>query len=81
MNARPVVADTPDVRQAAVATAMAQGYPTYITQEIEGIAEQYSFSGEGPLVRIWPRGQASVGVPRHVLSQNFAGGRVATHRL
>jgi hypothetical protein len=74
LNARPVVADTPEVRQAAVATAMAQGYPTYITQEIEGIAEQYSFSGEGPLVRVWPRGQARVGVPRHALSQNMADG-------
>lgn len=73
-NATPLIADLPAAREAAVATAMAHGYPTYITQEIEGIAEQYSFSGEGPLVRIWPRGHANPGLPRHPLVQPFVDG-------
>jgi len=71
-HAQPVIADTPAARQAAVDTAVAQGYPTYITQEIEGIAERYSFSGEGPLVRVWPRGTAQVAAPSVVLDQDFA---------
>ena len=73
-NATPVVADLPAAREAAVATLMADGAPTYLTQEIAGIAERYSFSGDGPLVRVWPRGQAQAGVPQHVLSQPFVAG-------
>jgi len=73
-NAQPVIADTPAARQAAVDAAVGQGYPTYITQEIEGIAERYSFSGQGPLVRVWPRGEAQIGAPRTALSQDFADG-------
>ena len=73
-NATPVVADQPAAREAAVIAAMAQGAPTYLTQEIAGIADTYSFSGDGPLVRVWPRGQAQVGTPSHPLSQSLAEG-------
>ena len=73
-NAIAVVADQPAARQAAVEAAMTQGYPTYLTQEVAGIAERYSFSGEGPLVRVWPRGQAQAGVPQHPLAQPFVDG-------
>ncbi len=73
-NAQPVIADTPTARQAAVEAAIAQGYPTYITQEIEEIADRYSFSGEGPLVRVWPRGTAQPGTPRTQVAQAFADG-------
>lgn len=73
-NAIAVVADQPAARQAAVAVAMTQGYPTYLTQEVAGIADRYSFSGEGPLVRVWPRGQAQVGAPQHPLDQFFVDG-------
>jgi len=73
-NAVPVVADRPENRQAAVAAAMAQGHPTYLTQEVEGIAEAYSFSGAGPLVRVWPRGEAQTGAPSHQHSHAFADG-------
>lgn len=71
-NATPVVADQPAARVAAVAALMAAGAPTYLTQEIAGIAERYSFSGDGPLVRVWPRGQAQAGAPKHPLAQTFA---------
>ncbi|MEZ4862335.1 MAG: DUF2723 domain-containing protein [Caldilineaceae bacterium] len=64
-NATPIMANDPDARRMAITTAMAQGYPTYITQEVAGIADQYSFSGEGPLVRVWPRGAAQAGSPQH----------------
>jgi hypothetical protein len=73
-NATPIVADLPPARQAAVMASVAQGYPTYLTQEVEGIAERYSFSGEGPLVRVWPRGQAQAGTPHHPLAQAFVNG-------
>lgn len=73
-NATAIVADQPAERQAAVMTAMTQGYPTYLTQEVAGIAERFSFSGEGPLVRVWPRGAAQVGAPQHPLAQPFVDG-------
>ncbi len=73
-NATVVVADQPADRQAAVDAAMAQGYPTYLTQEVAGIAERYSFSGDGPLVRVWPRGEAQAGAPQHALAQPFVDG-------
>ncbi len=73
-NAHAVIADTPSARQEAVDSAVAAGYPTYITQEIEGTAERYSFSGEGPLVRVWPRGEAQTGIPHMPLSYFFANG-------
>ncbi|MBX3013888.1 MAG: DUF2723 domain-containing protein [Caldilineaceae bacterium] len=73
-QATPVIADRPAQRLAAVTESMAQGYPTYLTQEVAGIADYYSFSGEGPLVRVWPRGQAEVGPPQHALQQAFIEG-------
>jgi len=73
-NALAVVADQPADRQAAVEAAMAQGYPTYLTQEVAGIAERYSFGGEGPLVRVWPRGAAQAGAPQYPLAQSFVDG-------
>ncbi|MCB0189161.1 MAG: DUF2723 domain-containing protein, partial [Caldilineaceae bacterium] len=58
LSATGIVANEPSDRYAVTVQTVATGYPTYVTQEIAGIAELYSFSGEGPLVRVWPRGQA-----------------------
>jgi len=63
-HAHGVVANDPAQRRAAIAAALQAGAPTFITQEVEGIATQYSFSGAGPLVRVWPRGQAIMAVPQ-----------------
>jgi hypothetical protein len=62
-NATALAVDDPQARRDAIAAAVAEGLPTYITRELEGIAETYSFSGEGPLVRVWPRGEAQVEEP------------------
>ncbi len=59
----PVALDDPAARQAFVAAGMAAGYPLFLTQEVAGIGNQYSFSAEGPLVRVWPRGSAQPGMP------------------
>jgi hypothetical protein len=67
MAATPVVADDEETRRAAIAHSLAVGAPTYITREIADIATRYSFSGEGVLVRVWPRGQAQVDPPQHPL--------------
>ncbi len=48
--------------------------PTYLTRELNGIEDRYSFSGEGPLVRVWPRGQAQIGPPQHTLDVSLADG-------
>jgi hypothetical protein len=73
-NAAPVAADDPARRAALLAEAVAGGAPAYLTRDLEGIATAYSFSGEGPLVRAWPRGTAQVGAPQHALGLAMAGG-------
>lgn len=67
LNATAVVADDPEIRRQLIAAAVAQGQPTYITRELNDIADRYSFSGDGPLVRVWPRGKAEVSRPQHRL--------------
>ena len=73
-QANAVVADDPTLRQAAIAAAIAAGVPTYLTRELNGIEDRYSFSGEGPLVRVWPRGRAQVGMPQHRVDVSLADG-------
>ncbi len=60
-NAVPVARDDETARRIFVAQGLAQGWPIYLTQELPGIERQYSFSGHGPLVRVWPRGEARPG--------------------
>ena len=74
LNAQGIVANAPSARIDAIATSVSAGHPTYITQEVAGIAEQYSFLGEGPLVRVWPRGAAEFQSPEHTLELAMAGG-------
>ncbi len=75
-NATAVVADDPSLRQARIAEFVAAGVPVYLTRELSGIEQQYSFSGEGPLIRVWPRGAAAVGDPSHMLDLAFAEGQL-----
>jgi hypothetical protein len=75
-NATPLAADDPQARRDAIATAVAAGLPTYITRELDGIADGYSFSGEGPLVRVWPRGEAQVEAPPIPLNLAMDEGRM-----
>lgn len=72
LAAKGTAVDNPEARQRAIAKAVAKGEPTYITRELNDIADRYSFSGEGPLVRVWPRGQAQVGAPQHPLALRLA---------
>jgi hypothetical protein len=75
-NATPVVADDPEQRRQVIAQLIEQGAPTYLTRELAGIERQYSFSGEGPLVRVWPRGQVQAGAPMYDAEASFAGGHL-----
>jgi hypothetical protein len=47
-----------------------------LTRELEGIAGEYSFSGEGPLVRVWPRGSAQAGDPQNQVDVAMDAGRL-----
>jgi hypothetical protein len=58
LAATPVVANESERRRTALRSALEADAPAYLTREVEGIAAAYSFSGEGPLVRVWPRTQA-----------------------
>lgn len=53
-----VAADREADRLAAVERALAAGHAVYLTRELPTAAERYSLSAEGPLVRVWPAGQA-----------------------
>lgn len=54
-----VTADAEPARLAAVDGAMAAERPVFVTRELSGLAERYSLTSEGPLVRVWPAGQAA----------------------
>ncbi len=56
--ATPLAADNPDARRDLVRSLVDAGTPVYLTRELDGLAESHSFSGHGPLVRVWPRGEA-----------------------
>jgi hypothetical protein len=75
-NAAPVAADDPQRRAELLAEAVDGGAPAYLTRELAGIATAYSFSGEGPLVRVWPRGAVQTGAPQQALGLDMAGGEL-----
>ena len=77
LNALPVAADDPDTRRTLVAEEMAAGHPVFLTRELAGIENEYSFTGSGPLVRVWPRGQAQSSPPQVAISAEFDDGRLA----
>jgi hypothetical protein len=69
-----IAVDDPAQRRARLDETVAAGHPTYLTRELAGIETRYSFSGAGPLVRVWPRGQAQVETPPNSLPGELAGG-------
>ena len=75
-NAVAVVADDPMQRSLLVDQMVAAGYPTYLTRELPGIETSYSFSGHGPLVRVWPRGESEAGTPQSMAHMEMADGRL-----
>ena len=70
-NAEAVALDDPAARRAFVEASVAAGDPVFLTQELDGIEEHFSFSGEGPLVRVWPRGKAQPDTPSSRLDLSF----------
>ncbi|MBX3052578.1 MAG: DUF2723 domain-containing protein [Caldilineaceae bacterium] len=75
-NAQAVPLDNPDERRAFVEQSVAAGLPVYLTQEVAGIEYAYSFSGEGVLVRVWPRGESQAGTPTHATELALADGQL-----
>jgi hypothetical protein len=75
-NATPLAADDPQRRREVLAQSVASRSATYLTRELEGIAGDYSFSGDGPLVRAWPRGTAQAGNPQNPLDLAMDEGRL-----
>jgi len=69
-----VVADGEGKRLDRLQEAMAAGLPTFLTRELPGIEASYSYSAEGALVRVWPRGEAAPPPPAHALDLAFAEG-------
>jgi len=53
-----VAADSEEERHAALHTALAEGRAVYITRPLAGAPERYSLAAVGPLVQVWPKGQA-----------------------
>lgn len=69
-DARPDVqtlaADPEPDRLAAIAAGVRGGQPTYTTRPLPGLAEAFSLSAAGPLVRVWPSGQAQAAPPANL---------------
>jgi hypothetical protein len=78
-DALPVAIDDPGARRTHVEASVEAGVPLFLTQELAGIEERYSFSGEGPLVRVWRRGEADIGTPQIAQMENLVDG--ALHLL
>ncbi len=76
VNAQAVALDNPDERRQFVVESVAAGLPVYLTQEVAGIEDAYSFSGDGVLVRVWPRGEAQPGAPSRPLDLSLADGQL-----
>ncbi|MDW8319167.1 MAG: DUF2723 domain-containing protein [Anaerolineae bacterium] len=53
-----IAADREAERLTAVEQALAAGRAVYLTRELPGAGQRYSLTAEGPLVRVWPAGQA-----------------------
>lgn len=58
-DVRLIDADQEAERLAAIEAALAAGGPVFVTRELPGLAERFSLSAAGPLVRVWPAGAAS----------------------
>jgi hypothetical protein len=71
-NAQAVALDNPDDRRTFVVESVAAGLPVYLTQEVTGIEDAFSFGGDGVLVRVWPRGRANPGAPSRPLDLSLA---------
>jgi hypothetical protein len=73
-EAEALAADDEEARGTLIRDGVAAGLPVYITRELPSIESQYSFGGEGALVRVWPRGVAAPPAPQHPLDEPFADG-------
>lgn len=58
-----VAADPEPDRLAAIAAGVAAGRPTYTTRPVTGLAESFSLSAAGPLIRVWSPGRAELPPP------------------
>ncbi|MDH7487661.1 MAG: DUF2723 domain-containing protein [Anaerolineae bacterium] len=66
-----VAADAEEARHAAIAAALAAGKAVYITRPLAGAPELYSLAAVGPLVRVWPKGEAQLPPPQHLSALPF----------
>lgn len=66
-----ITADNEAARLAAVEQAVAAGQPVYLTRELPGLAERYSLTPEGPLVRVWPAGEPAPARLPHAVDVPF----------
>lgn len=62
-HATPLWANDEAARRALVEELLVRDVPVYLTRELPGTEDRYSFSGEGPLIRVWSRGTVEAGVP------------------
>jgi hypothetical protein len=58
-DVRLIDADREDERLAAVEAELAAGRPVFVTRSLPGLAERYSLSAAGSLVRVWPVGNTA----------------------
>jgi hypothetical protein len=71
-----VAADAESARLAAVQQALDAGRAVYLTRPLAGAPERYSLSAVGPLIRVWPKGEATLPLPTRQVGFAFLGGTV-----
>jgi hypothetical protein len=67
-------ADREEQRLAAVEAELAAGRPVFVTRKLPGLAERYSLSAAGPLVRVWLAGAAATTPLAETLDLPFGDG-------
>jgi hypothetical protein len=69
LGVQTLAADRDDDRMAGIAQSLGQGMTTFTTHPLDGLPQRYSLSAVGPLIQIWPPGQAQLPLPPQVLHQ------------
>jgi hypothetical protein len=76
-----IAADDPGQRLDAVADAMGQNRPVYLTRQLDGVPERYSLSSLGPLIRVQPLPVTRVPRISHPLDADFGPAKLLGYDL
>ncbi len=74
----PLAQDDPARRLALVEGLVRRGETVYLTRKLEGAPERFSLGSSGPLIRVWPPGEARYPAPEYPADEQVAPGILLT---